>query len=112
MVEENISQKFRWNDIDETRNHFLEKIEQNALMSKKNKKVCTTPNYIEHFHILASTDTGCISISAFASFLGIPIGIISTAIGLKTCAIVAWTKKYKSMIKKKKHDKIKFSSKI
>ena len=67
-------------------------------MRKTDKKVCTTPNYIGHFHILASTDTGCISISAFASFLGI-------AIGLKTCAIVAWTKKYKSMIKKKKHDK-------
>ena len=63
-------------------------------------------NYIEHFLILASTITGCISISAFASLLCIPIGITSSAIGLKICAIPAGIKK--SIIKKnkKKHGKI------
>ena len=77
-------------------------------MSRKHKKVCTTLNYIEHFLILASTITGCVSISAFASLIGIPIGITSSAIGLKICAITAGIKKYKSLIKKKKkkHDKI------
>ena len=44
----------------ETRTHFLEKIGQNKLMSKKHKKVCTTLIYIEHFLILASAITGCI----------------------------------------------------
>ena len=34
-------------------------------MSRKNKKVCTTLNYIEHFLILASAITGYISVSAF-----------------------------------------------
>ena len=65
-------------------------------------------NYIKHFLILASTITGCISISAFASLLGIPIGITSSAIALKICAIAAGIKKYKSIIdkKKKKHHKI------
>ena len=40
--------------------------------------------------------------------IGIPIGIKSSAIGLKLCAITAGIKKYKSIIKKKKkkHDKI------
>ena len=38
-------------------------------------------NYIEDFLILASTNTGCVSISAFASLVGIPIGITSSAIG-------------------------------
>ena len=42
-------------------------------MSRKHNKVCATPNYIEQFLILASTITGCISISAFAFLLGIPI---------------------------------------
>ena len=42
-------------------------------MSKKHKKVCTTLNYIEHFLILGSTIIGCVSISAFASLVGIPI---------------------------------------
>ena len=51
---------------------------------------------------LASTITGCISISAFFSLIGIPIEITSSATGLKTCAIAAGTKKYKAIIKKKK----------
>ena len=46
--------------------------------------------------------------SAFASLLGIPIGIISSAIGLNIYEITAEIKKYKSMIKKKTHDKIVF----
>ena len=49
-------------------------------MSKKQKKVFATPNYIEHFLIFASTITGYVFISAFASLVGIPIGITSSAI--------------------------------
>ena len=93
MVEENVSQEFRLKNIDETRNYFLEEIEHNKLMSRKHKKVCTTLNFIEHFLILAFTITWCISISAFASLLGIPIGITSSAIGLKICATGARIKK-------------------
>ena len=36
-------------------------------MSRKHKKVCTILNYIEHFLILASSVTGSISMSAFAT---------------------------------------------
>ena len=75
-------------------------------MRNKNKKVCATLNYIEHFLILASAVTGCISISAFASLVGIPIGIASFVIVLKVCAAIAVIKKYKSIIKKKRHNKI------
>ena len=71
-------------------------------MIRKHKKVCTTLNYIEHFLILASTINGCISVSVSASLLGIPIGITSSAIQLKICAIAAGIEKYKSIIKKKK----------
>ena len=44
----------------------------------------------------------------FGSLVGNPIGITSSAIGLRNCAITAIIKKYKSIIKKKKrkHDKI------
>ena len=71
-------------------------------------RYCTTLNHIEHFLILASTITGCISISDFASLVDIPIGIMISAIGLKICATTAAIKKYKSIIKKnkKKLDKI------
>ena len=79
-------------------------------MGKQQKKVCTTLNYIEHFLNLASTITGCISISDFASSVDIPIGITSSAIGLKVSAITAEIKNYNSIIKKKKkkHDKTVF----
>ena len=82
-------------------------------MSKRHKKVCTALSYTEHFLILASKITKCISISAFASLIHIPIGITGSAIGLKICAITAEIKKYKSIIKKKrkKHDKIVFLAK-
>ena len=65
-------------------------------------------NYTEHLLIVISTITRCVCISDFASLVGIPIGITSSAIGLKICAITAGIKKYKSIIKKKKkkHDKI------
>ena len=45
---------------------------------------------------------------AFASLVCVPVGIVSSAIGIKICAITAGIKKYKSIIKKKKkkNDKI------
>ena len=38
MVEENISQEFRLENIDEARNYFLEEIKENELMSKSRKR--------------------------------------------------------------------------
>ena len=103
-----MSQKFRLKNIDETRHYFLEEIKQNELMSRNYKKVYTALNNIENFLILASTITVYISISAFTSLIGIPIGITSSATGLKICAIAAEIEKCKSIInkKKKKHDQI------
>ena len=72
IVEENICQECK-----------LKIIGRNELMSKECKKVCTTLNFIEYFLILASTFTGLVSISSFASLVGIPIEITSFAIGLK-----------------------------
>ena len=65
------------------------------------------------FLISASTDTGCISNSAFDFSLGIPIEIASSAIGLKICAIPAVIKKYESITnkKKKKYEKVVLSAK-
>ena len=65
-------------------------------------------NHVEYLLILALAVTGCVSISAFASLVAIPVGIISSAVGKKICAIIARIKKYKPIIKKKtkKHDNI------
>ena len=48
-------------------------------MSKKHKKVCTTLNCIEHFLTLGCTITRCVFVSAFASLVGIPRGIMISA---------------------------------
>ena len=70
MKKKNIYQEFRWKNTDQKRNYFLEEIGINELMSRNHKKVRPTLNYVEHFLVLASTISGCISISAFASLLG------------------------------------------
>ena len=58
--------------------------------------------------MLISTVAECVSISPFASLVGIPIGITSPAVGLNICVITAGIEKYKSIVKKKKkkHGKI------
>ena len=62
---------------------------------------------------MTSVVTGCVSFSAFASLLSIPIGFASSAATIKICVITAGIKNYKSIIKKKKkkHDKIVFQGK-
>ena len=108
MPEENMNQEFRLKKIDEIRNYLIEEINRNELLSKKHENVFRVFNYTDQSLIVISTITGCVSISAFASLVGIPIGIASSTIGLKICVITAGIKKYKSIIKKKKkkHDKI------
>ena len=97
-------------NIDDTRNYFIEEINQNELMSNKHKKVYRDLNQNENLLIVISTITICVFISAFTSLIGIPIEITSSAIGLKICEITAGIKKCKSIIKKKEknHDKIAF----
>ena len=65
-------------------------------------------NCTEQLLILNSKVSGCVSISAFASLVGISIRITSSATGLKICVITSGIKKYMSIIKKEKknHDKI------
>ena len=65
-------------------------------------------NHITNLLILDSTVTGCVSISSFASLVGISIGVTSSPVGIKICAMTGEIEEYKSIIKKKKrkHDKI------
>ena len=64
-------------------------------MRKKYKKVCIIQNNVEQFLILGSIITGCIPISAFASLVGIPIGITRSAIWLVCVAKVSECKDQK-----------------
>ena len=97
MPEENMNQVFRLKKLGEIRN-LIEEINRNELRSKKHKKLLI---YIHHSLIVISTITGCVSISAFASVVGILIAIASSTIGLDICVITAGIKKYTSVIKTK-----------
>ena len=85
------------------RNYILDELKHNDLMSEKHKKVCRYLNYFEHS--LISALSGCISIFASASIVGVSVGIASSAVGLKICGITAGMKKFRTIIKKK-HDEI------
>ena len=53
-------------------------------MSEKQKKVCGALNYFEHFLVFVCY--GCVSISAFASLVSVPVGIPSSVVGISICA--------------------------
>ena len=44
-------------------------------MSEKYKKLCKNLNFTKHFNIFVSVVTGFLLISAFASLVGVTIGI-------------------------------------
>ena len=49
MVEENITQELRLKNIDEARNYLIEEVNWSELLSKKNKILCATLNYMNIF---------------------------------------------------------------
>ena len=102
MAKENLNLDLRLKTKDETRNYFLEEIKFNCLMNEKHNKVSRDLNCFEHFLIFVFAVSGCISVSAFSSFVGVPADIVSSAVGLKICTIT------KSILtkKRKKHDNI------
>ena len=55
--------------------------------------------YVKHFLILSSTVTGFVSVT---SLIVVPLGITSSAVRLKICAITSETKKRKSVLKKRR----------
>ena len=57
-------------------------------------------NCFEYFFIFISAVSGCVSIAAFASLVVVPVGITSSAVGLRIYSITAGIKKCKSIIKK------------
>ena len=59
-------------------------------------------NCIEHIFILDSTVIECVSISTLASLVGIPVGITSSAVGLKICVITTGIKTINQQIRKRK----------
>ena len=70
-------------------------------MNKKLNNLCTALNYIKHSITLASVVTGCGSMSAFASVVGIPAGIGSSAVGLQNYSVTIGIKSINQKERKK-----------
>ena len=68
--------------------------------------MCKALNYFEYFFILISIIIGCVSMSEFASLVGVPEGIASSAVGTKICVITPGIKKFKSIIEIKRKNMI------
>ena len=81
-------------------------------MSRNHKEVCRALNYLKHFLVLVSAGGGCVSISAFVSLLGVPVGIANYALGLKFFAVNEELETIsQSSQKGKKHENIKLLAK-
>ena len=98
--------------IKNTIHYLLDEIKHNDLSSEQYKKTCKYLNYVELLLNLVSPITGCVSLSVLPSLVCVPVGITSSAIGIRIYAISAGIKRLKSIIrKKKKNDKIALSGK-
>ena len=70
--------------------------------------MCRTLDLFENFLMFFCWQWLCFNFFGFASLVGIPIGIASSAVELKICALTAGIEKYESFIKEKRknHDEI------
>ena len=75
-------------------------------MSKKHKKKYKHLNYVEYLLVLASTFTGCVSISAFASLVAIPVGFTSSVVGIRICATTAGIKSIFQLYRKTRKNSV------
>ena len=62
-----------------------------------------TLNNTEHLLIITSKITECVSISAFASLIGISLSFASSAATTKICSVTAGIQKHGSIILKRRN---------
>ena len=79
----------RLENVEEIKCYFIEEINQNELMSKKQKRNCAVLNCIENLLVFTSAVIECVFISTFAYLFGFPLVLTSSALGLKNCTITS-----------------------
>ena len=102
------NQQFRLNKINETEDYFNTEIKERELMNKKLSKYFYFFYYFDKSLIVLSVTSGNVSITSFATVIGIPIGITGAGLGLTFSLSNGIVKKLlkATRIKKKKHNKI------
>ena len=94
MTLENVNLDVRLEEINEARGYLLDTIKHTSLKREGHKNVCRVLNYLEYFLDFFYAVSGCVLIFSFTSLAGFSIGIASSAVGIKICAITAGIKKY------------------
>lgn len=74
----------------------------------ENHKNCVVFKLLWKFLYFISAVSGCVSIFAFVSSVGVPVGTASSVVGIEVCSITTGIKNCMSFIEKdrKKDDKI------
>ena len=76
------NQQFRMNKISEIEDYFIAEIKERELMSKKLSKYISFFDYFDKSLIVLSVTSGGISITSFATVIGIHIGITIASLSL------------------------------
>ena len=102
-------QTYRLTKLSEIEAYFLNEIEVREQIAKKMKRFNTITGIVDTGLITSTVITGGISISAFASGVGLPVGIaLSGTSLLLSLATVIIQKSFKTFtVKQEKHDSIK-----
>ena len=102
-------QSYRLNKLSEIEAYFLNEIEVREQIAKKMKRFNTITGIVDTGLITSTVITGGISIAAFASGVGLPVGVaLSGTSLLLSLAIVITRKSFKTFtVKQEKHDAIK-----
>ena len=102
-------QSYRLNKLSEIEAYFLNEIEVHEQIAKKMKRFNTIMGIVDTGLITSTVITGGISIAAFASGVGLPVGIALSGTSLLfSLATVITRKSSKTFtVKQEKHDAIK-----
>ena len=102
-------QTYRLTKLTEIEAYFLNEIEVREQIAKKMKRFNTITGIVDTGLITSTVITGGISIAAFASGVGLPVGVaLSGTSLLLSLAIVITRKSFKTFtVKQEKHDAIK-----
>ena len=101
-------QQFRLNKFNEIKDYFLAEIRERELISKDLSKRIASLDYFDKSLNVLSILSGSISITPFASVIGVPAGIIGASCSFTFSITSGFVKRFLKTIrnKKKKHNKI------
>ena len=79
----NDQQQFRLNKINEVKDYFIAEIRERELMGKTLSDYITSFDYFDKSLIVLSATSGSISIAAFATVIGAPVGLPSASFSFR-----------------------------